>query len=66
MCLVHKPDCIVLGVRDDRGLNTFKALAQVAYITPGDIRWRPVTDVIEPEAEFQHGDVGPAWRGKPQ
>lgn len=51
MCLVHKPDCMVLAIRDKRGLGTFKALAQVAFIAPIDLRWRPVTDIVHPEEQ---------------
>ena len=61
MTLVHKPDCIVLAVRDTRGPYTFKALAQVAFITPGEIRWRPVGDA---NVLYGPGNTEP-WRGKP-
>lgn len=62
MCLVHKPDCMVLALRDARGLNTFKALAHVAFISPGEIHWRPVDDVVVPGSQ-EHSEP---WRGKPR
>lgn len=51
MTLIHKRDCIVLAIRDTRGPNTFKALAQVAFITPTEIRWRPIDNVESPGQE---------------